>query len=856
MSMIVPTDEQNNVVAMSKIHRALKISAYAGAAKAQPVWSKVKTPDGDRMIGEMSVGDPIFRRDGTVGKVIGVFPQGVKHTYRVTFRDGSETHCNEEHLWTVKRGTYPKKGWVTKTLREIIDDGLYNNAGAMRYAIPLCEPVQYESVNHFIHPYVLGFLIGDGHLSGGTPAVSFGEKDVESLSIVDSFLPDGFRLNARYTSENCQQATITEVVKSVHNSTNPFMTELKRLCLNVKSGGKFIPQEYMKDSVENRIWLLKGLMDSDGSCSKNRTRFSTTSYELAKDVVTLTQSLGGTCIVNHTDNRDGRLNPIYYLNVKMFVNPFEVKSKASLWSFSEKNPPSRYIKKVEQIGQDEHVCIKVDADDSLYLTDEFIVTHNTSTLCMVAAEHVVPSLMLTFNKSLADEAKSRFPSWCECRTTHSLAYASFGAMLQKKLKRPSGPYRNVAGTGTEIAKYFKTGDFIYLVEGEREARKMKAGGVGVAIKETVAKFEQSADEKIGYRHVSTTTCDQVLLRDAKSLQSFKYLVLSCAQKLWQLRIDVRSDVLATHDTYLKLYQLSHPDLSQYEVLYLDECQDVNAVVLDIFLRQQDKCRLYAVGDGYQNIYSWRGAMNAMLSLDWPEARLSKSFRFGQEIGDLADVVLAMDGVKQTQVKGWEKLSTYCVPKEDLSEEVWNGQYTMLFRTNGALIFQAVDLISQGKKVNLEIDVSDFTKFLDSAISLSNSEMNKVKHEKLVQFENWLECVTEADAVKGELGRVVSMVNNGSVYTVLKFLADHKNHSNPDVILTTAHKSKGREWDTVILADDFPSVFNEKGEWVGLQDSERNLLYVALTRVKKTLGYNETVKNLIERSENVRRYKIS
>ena len=470
----------------------------------------------------------------------------------------------------------------------------------------------------------------------------------------------------------------------------------------------------------------------------------------------------------------------------------------------------------------------------------------TSTLCMVAEEHVVPSLMLTFNKSLADEAKGRFPSWVECRTTHSLAYASFGAQLQKKLKRPQGAYKNVAGTGTEIAKYFKTGDFSYLIAGEREARKMKAGGVGVAIKETVAKFEQSADEEMGYKHVSTSPCDQILLHDKKSMQAFKYLVLDCAMKLWRLRTDLRSDVLATHDTYLKLYQLSKPDLSRYEVLYLDECQDVNEVVLDIFLRQQDKCRLYAVGDGFQNIYSWRGAKNAMLELDWPEATLSKSFRFGQEIGDLADVVLSQDGRKITEVKGWEKLSTQVMPKYELPVEIWDKQYTMLFRTNGALIFEAVDLMEQGKLVNLEIDVSDFTKLLDSAIELKRGNLTKVKHESLVQFASWDEFGVEAEAVQGELLRVFNMVQNGSVYKILGVLSKHKNCENPDVTLTTAHKSKGREFDTVILADDFPSPYDQTGKWVGLQDMERNLLYVALTRTKKYLGYNETVTMMIRR----------
>lgn len=470
----------------------------------------------------------------------------------------------------------------------------------------------------------------------------------------------------------------------------------------------------------------------------------------------------------------------------------------------------------------------------------------TSTLVMIAEELVVPSLMLTFNKALAVEAKERFPSWVECRTTHSLAYQYFGAPMQNKLKRPQGPYKNVAGTGSEVAKYFKMKDFTYLPKGERETRRIKAGGVGVAIKETVARFEQSADREISIKHVSCTPCDSILMKDEAALRAWKFTIFDAAAKLWKLRIDLRSDVLATHDTYLKLYQLSNPDLSQFEVIYLDESQDTNAVVLDIFLQQKDRCKLIAVGDGYQNIYSWRGAMNAMLELEWPEAQLSKSFRFGQAVGDLADIVLADNGVIQTSVKGFEKLTTEVMGKWDLDDEFWDSPYTMLFRTNGALIFQAVDLIEQGKKVNLEIDVSDFTKLLESAIELSRGNMTKVKHESLVQFENWEECGIEAEAVQGELLRVYNMVNNGSVFKVLGVLSHHRNYENPDVILTTAHKSKGREWDNVVLADDFPSPYNQKGEWVGLPDMERNLLYVALTRVKKLLGYNETVAAMIKR----------
>lgn len=470
----------------------------------------------------------------------------------------------------------------------------------------------------------------------------------------------------------------------------------------------------------------------------------------------------------------------------------------------------------------------------------------TSTLVMVADELVVPSLMLTFSKDLAAEAKSRFPSWVECRTTHSLAYEHFGKPMQHKLSRPKGAYRNVAGTGTEIAKYFKITDFLYLIEGERENRRMKYGGVGVAIKETVAKYEQSADEKMSYKHVSTSPCDQILLKDEKSMQQYRYLVLEAAQKLWTLRKDLRSDVLATHDTYLKLFQLSKPDLSRWEVLYLDEFQDTNPVVMDIFLQQVGRCKLIAVGDQYQNIYSWRGAVNGMLALDWPEAKLSKSFRFGQAIGDLADIVLANDGVIHTDVKGWEERTTQVMLSNDLPEDTWSKPYTKLFRTNAALIYEAVELLERGVRVNLEIDVSTFTKFLDSAIELNRGNLTKVKHESLVQFASWDECVIEAEVVQGELLRVVRMVQNGSVYKVLGVLSKHRNWENPDVIMTTAHKAKGREWATVILGDDFPSPFNQQGEWIGLNDMERNLLYVALTRAKELLGYNGTVEHMINK----------
>lgn len=468
----------------------------------------------------------------------------------------------------------------------------------------------------------------------------------------------------------------------------------------------------------------------------------------------------------------------------------------------------------------------------------------TSTLVMVANANPVKSLMLTFNKALAVEARERFPQHVECRTTHSLAYQHQGVQMAHKLKRPSGRYQNVAGTGSEIGKFFRTGDFIYLLKGERETRRLKQGGVGVAIKETVARFEQSADNEMSLAHVSCTPCDIFLMRDKAAMRQYKTSVLGYAQRLWKLRTDLNSPVLATHDTYLKLYQLSRPCLGQYEIIYMDESQDVNPVVMDIFLSQQEKCRLFAVGDEYQNIYSWRGAVNGMLELDWQEASLTKSFRFGQEIGDLADMVLADDGKIITNVKGFEKLSTHVCISGELPREIWDSPYTMLFRTNSALISEAVSLLECGKNVHLEIDVGDFTKLIESAIALKDHELAKVKHESLLQYESWRELGEEAQIIKGELYRVWDMVEKGNAYRVLDILKNHKNMPNPDVILTTAHKAKGREWDVVILADDFADPWDKEGNWIGLNDMERNLLYVAITRAKKVLGYNYLTQEMI------------
>ena len=469
----------------------------------------------------------------------------------------------------------------------------------------------------------------------------------------------------------------------------------------------------------------------------------------------------------------------------------------------------------------------------------------TTTLSLVADKQCVPSLYLAYNKAMAVEARDKFPSWVTVKTTHALAYAVFGRQLQAKLKRPAGAYQNVCGTGGEIARFFKMEAF----ESTAFDKKVLAAGMGLAVRETVNRFEYSAAMELNRDHVSFGPLAKITKKvDAYDEARYVRIVLDTAKKLWALRTNLRSNILATHDTYLKLYQLAKPDLSSYEIIYLDEGQDTNDCVLDIISNQSEP-KIVMVGDGYQQIYSWRGSVNAMKKLDYVEGRLTQSFRFGQAVADIANLILSnVDGERQTDIRGWEKLDSKVYSFEDSYD--LQSCYTMLYRTNMTLVLDAVELIAEGKSVNLEIDVSDFVKLLDSAVELKAGNMKGVKHEEVLPYASWKDFCDEVAGTGGELGRVHQIIDSGRVYHVMGMLSKQRNCENPDVILTTAHKSKGREWDTVVLADDFPSGYNKDGQWVGLTEMEQNLLYVAATRAKKALYVNSTIRQMQARQKAV------
>lgn len=459
----------------------------------------------------------------------------------------------------------------------------------------------------------------------------------------------------------------------------------------------------------------------------------------------------------------------------------------------------------------------------------------TSTLAVIAKNTVVPSLYLAFNKSMAAEARAKFPSHVSCMTTHGLAYGVVGHEYQNKLSRPTGAYRNVGGTGSEIAKLYKIPD--YVIDAKS---KLRSAFLGQIIRDTVNKFEQSAAVELGKEHIPSNYEKDIKKRFPDiSIKHLKSVLHRYAKRLWEERSDIWSEVMCTHDTYLKLFQLQKVQLTQYEVVYLDEAQDSNECVLDIVLSQKH-CKIVLVGDDRQAIYGWRGSVNAMQKVQCSECGLTKSFRYGQKIADIASKILQ----NTVNIVGNELVDSKVESSLDeietgVSAVVYNLPYTILFRKNLTLIYEAISLIERGVSISINIDTKDFVNMLKSAQELADGNLTKVKHEDIVPYASWVEFKAEAKSDKSLL-KLVSLVEQGDASRVIDVLHNYDKHGDAHVTLTTSHKAKGLEYDQVVLSDDFPSNYDKNGRFVGLSEEDENLLYVAATRAKYALNYNETV----------------
>ncbi len=380
----------------------------AGSGKAQPLDSNILCPSGYVKMGDLKIGHSVLTPSGEKAEILGIYPQGKIDIYKVNFTDGTSTECSDDHLWytrTQKNRDLKKVGSVKK-LNEIRKSLRYGKSGKRNHSIPITKPLEFSNNSELpLDPYLLGLLLGDGGFTSSS--VSISSADHEIIEYCKSVYPD-INITKRSKYDYYFKKAKYDGRK------NRITTGLIELNLNGRrSHEKFIPNRYKYSSTRNRINLLQGLMDSDGtiSCNEKNTScsisFSSTSINLANGVKFLIESLGGTATINSRITKYkyngnllfGKKSYRLYINCPPDLIPFKLKRKRDLYIPRTKYFPRRYIDSVEYIGKKHAQCIYIDHSDHLYLTNNFIVTHNTLLTCAAAMHHVISDHKL-FDRAL------------------------------------------------------------------------------------------------------------------------------------------------------------------------------------------------------------------------------------------------------------------------------------------------------------------------------------------------------------------------------------------------------------------------------------------------------------------------
>ncbi|MEX2044995.1 MAG: AAA family ATPase, partial [Opitutus sp.] len=391
---------QRDAVRNALAHKFSILTGGPGTGKAQPLHALVLTPDGFRAIGELRPGDKIITPEGTIAHVRGIYPQGIKPIYRVHFSDGRSCECCSDHLWKVwtrisvwspsKRKKIRSRGWRIVPLGHVQCRLTEHRSEWERMGVPLPTPcATLPAIALPCDPYVLGALIGDGNLG---EAVLLTTTDLELRERVASLVaPLGVRLKP-VTLHGADTITF-RLIAGGKGRSNPLRDAIKRLGLAVNSEAKFIPSLYFKASSAQRLELLRGLLDTDGTVDQQgNVSFTSSSLRLAKDFQKLAWSLGCIATFGATKKTTFTYNGVKKSGRDAYTIFVQHPEPASLFSLQRKkqrtirhHPRKRLglrvrITAVEPLIPEECVCISVDSASGLYITDNFVVTHNTTIL--------------------------------------------------------------------------------------------------------------------------------------------------------------------------------------------------------------------------------------------------------------------------------------------------------------------------------------------------------------------------------------------------------------------------------------------------------------------------------------------
>ena len=443
----------------------------------------------------------------------------------------------------------------------------------------------------------------------------------------------------------------------------------------------------------------------------------------------------------------------------------------------------------------------------------FAGSGKTSTLALLARNARGAGLYVAFNRACVKDAAQRFGDNVVCQTLHATAHRAMrGDFKRDKLAGKLNP--NV------VLGYFNIDPFDC---GMSKLSDKQLASLALA---TFRRFAHSSESDIS--RIEVPQFGHLALVPPDLLRKLTTTIHGVVAAMWQKMCDPSSAMPLGHDGYLKYWALRKPLLG-YDFILLDEAQDTNDVVLDLLARQ--KSQVVYVGDRHQQIYEWRGAVNALEKVRTPiDCALTKSFRFGSGIAAPANIVLSRMG-EQRRIVGNDRVQSSVGPIERPE--------AIIARSNGAVLAAVIAALDSGVIPYVEGGTDDLKKLIGGVFDLSEKGFSSVP--EFFGFKTWAEVVEYSETDYGqELATFVRLVETygaGPLWHLLKRIADDP--SQASVTISTTHKAKGREWSSVRLEDDFVQAeTDDEGKPRDPGAEEMRILYVALTRAKTRLQIGE------------------
>jgi hypothetical protein len=494
----------------------------------------------------------------------------------------------------------------------------------------------------------------------------------------------------------------------------------------------------------------------------------------------------------------------------------------------ERSPPPRNYGPRPKLTDEQQEAVDLFGKGGSLKINAYAGTGKTSTLEMLAHSTPKRGQYIAFNKVIARDAKEKFSSSVNCSTIHGLAFKA----TPSKYKSNSDKMMKRLGAN-QLAEILKLKRW-QIDRGHTLVPRSQA----YLILETIRRFMHSADTEPDARHVPRH--GSLLAAPEPTLKAVTEFALYGAKHVWERMKDENDPIPLGHDGYLKLWAQSDPIIAADFVL-LDEAQDTNPVVIDVL--QKQPAQMIYVGDKYQQIYEWRGAVNAMEKIATDGSTyLTMSFRFGPQIAEAASRVLVLLNERRPII-GNSKIDSRIGPV---------APQTILARSNASTVTAIIESLDAGKSPHLVGGKDEVMDMLRGVQDLKSGQQSTVPD--FFGFEKWEQVVEFAKSGEGDhLLTFVNLVEMRGERQLMWALNRTVDKEKSDVIISTAHKAKGREWRTVRLMDDFMrsrpkvKITQEQRDLNGHDPAELRLFYVALTRAKEAIEVPTSVLSLIGRT---------